>query len=34
MLQGIGMAGGPKLVNEVFYREFDNRRHMRFFLKA
>jgi transposase len=27
-LKGIGMVGGQKLVNEVFYRAFDNRRQV------
>ena len=27
-LKGIGIAGGQKLVNEVFYRSFDNRRQV------
>jgi transposase len=27
-LKGIGIAGGQKLVNEVFYRAFDNRRQV------
>jgi transposase len=27
-LKGIGPIGGPKLVNEVFYRSFDNRRQV------
>jgi len=26
--RGIGMVGGQKLVNEVFYRDFDNRRQV------
>ncbi len=28
MFKGIGMAGGQKLANEVFYRVFDNRRQL------
>src|SRR5258707_423150 len=27
-LKGIGVAGGQKLVNEVFYKKFDNRRQV------
>jgi transposase len=27
-LKGIGLSGGPVLVNEVFYRKFDNRRQV------
>jgi transposase len=27
-LKSIGLVGGQKLVNEVFYRDFDNRRQV------
>ena len=33
-LKGIGVAGGQKLVNEVFYKKFDNRRQVGSYLGA